>query len=57
MEMCTSESERKTEVESQAGRRDSDMRIPLRLTPALNLEVRKREVQRDGVREDLLYIV
>lgn len=44
IEMCISESERKTEVEIQAGRRDRDMRIPLRLTQALNPEVRKREV-------------
>lgn len=48
--MYMSESERKTEVERQAGRRDSDTRIPLRLTPSLNPGVGEREVQRDGVR-------
>lgn len=48
--MCASESERKTEVELQAGRRAGDMKIPLRLTPALNPEVRRREVWRDRVR-------
>lgn len=39
--MCVSESERKAEVKIQAGRRDSDTRIPLRLTAALNPEVRE----------------
>ena len=47
MEMCPSESERTVKVEIQAGRRDSDTRIPLRLTAALNPEVREeRGVER-----------
>lgn len=39
--MFASESERKEEVQIHAARRDRDMRIPLRLTLALNPEVRK----------------
>lgn len=42
-----SECERKMGFEIQAGRRDGDMRIPLGLTAALNLEARKIEVWRD----------
>lgn len=43
-----SQSERKTGVEVQVGRRDSDMRIPLRRTATLNPEVREEAVWGGG---------